>query len=53
MRPSMARLESIKLFLPIGEAKYFSKPDWTLICPDGLVARKGALASEGPALVSN
>jgi len=30
--------ESIKLFLPIGEAKYFCEWDWTgesLICPSG------------------
>jgi hypothetical protein len=28
-------LESIKLFLPNREAKYFSHRGWTLICPTG------------------
>jgi hypothetical protein len=28
-------LESIKLFLPNREAKYFSDRGWTLICPTG------------------
>ena len=28
-------MESIKLFLPNGEAKYFSDRGWTLICPTG------------------
>src|SRR5882724_11053913 len=37
IRPSggVGRLESIKLFLPNGEAKYFSDRGWTLICPTG------------------
>ena len=28
-------MESIKLFLPNREAKYFSDRGWTLICPTG------------------
>jgi hypothetical protein len=32
-------LESIKLFLPNGEAKYFSHRGWTLICPTGCFAK--------------
>ena len=28
-------MESIKLFLPNGEAKYFYVRGWTLICPTG------------------
>jgi Porin subfamily len=40
-RPScgVGWLESIKLFLPNGEAKYFSDRGWTLICPTGLFAK--------------
>jgi hypothetical protein len=33
-------LESIKLFLPNGEAKYFSDRGWTLICPTGCLRAK-------------
>jgi hypothetical protein len=34
----VGRLESIKLFLPNGEAKYFLDRGWTLICPAGCFA---------------
>jgi len=38
-------LESIKLFLPNGEAKYFSDRGWTLICPTGCFPRKALPSS--------
>jgi len=38
-------LESIKLFLPNGEAKYFSHRGWTLICPTGCFRAKALPAS--------
>jgi hypothetical protein len=50
--------ESIKLFLPNGETKYFSQQDWTairlnrfsrsLICPSG---KSVGLSAAGPWLV--
>jgi hypothetical protein len=42
IRPSggVGRFESIKLFLPNREAKYFSDRGWTLICPTGCLRVK-------------
>src|SRR6266852_4857824 len=41
----VGRLESIKLFLPNGEAKYFSDRGWTLICPTGCFCAKALPSS--------
>jgi hypothetical protein len=44
IRPScgVGWLESIKLFLPNGEAKYFSDRGWTMICPSAKSADAAA-----------